>query len=81
MRPGGLKTEFPGGFFGGELGGSFDNRAEWIAHLAGILTVRVVDAPQLVSRFQSNGCAHAHSSAQPGLWLVYLIHKMRAQSV
>jgi hypothetical protein len=81
MRPRVVEAESGGGFLGGEFGGSFDNRAEWIAHLAGILTVRVVDAPQLVSRFQSNGCAHAHSSAQPGLWLVYLIHKMRAQSV
>ena len=81
MRPGVVEAESGSGFLGGKFGGSFDNCAEWIAHLAGILTVRVVDAPQLVSRFQSRGCAHAHSSAQPGLGLVYLLHKIRAQSV
>lgn len=81
MRPGVVEAESSGGFFGGNFGGCFDNRAKWIAHLAGIFTVRVVDAPQLVSRFKSRGCAHADSSAQAGVGLVYLLHKMRAQSV
>jgi len=78
MRPGFVEAESAGCFLGGKFGGSFDNSTEWIAHLAGILTVRVVDAPQLVSPFQSRGCAHAHSSARPGLGMVYRIHKMRA---
>jgi hypothetical protein len=81
MRPRVVEAESGGGFLGGKFRGSLDNCAEWIAHLAGILTVRVVDPPQLVSRFQSRGRAHAHSSAQPGLGMVYRIHKMRAQSV
>ena len=81
MRPGVVEAEPGSGFLGGLFGGGFDNRAKWIAHLAGIFTVRVVDAPQLVSRFQSRGCAHADSSAQAGFGLVYLLHKVRAQSV
>jgi hypothetical protein len=81
MRPGVVEAESGGGFLGGKFGGSFDNCAEWITHLAGILTVPVVDAPQLLFRFQSRGCAHTHSSAQLGFGLVYLLHKMRAQSV
>jgi hypothetical protein len=81
VRPGVVETESGSGFLGSLFGGGFDNRAKWIAHLAGILTVRVVDAPQLVSRLQSRGCAHAHSSAQPGFGPVYLLHKMRTQSV
>lgn len=81
MRPGVVEAESGSGVLGGRFGGGFDNRAKWIAHLAGIFTVPVVDAPQLVSRFQSRGCAHADSSAQAGFGLVYLLHKMRAQSV
>jgi hypothetical protein len=81
MRPGVVEAESGSGFLGGLFGGGFDNRAKWIAHQAGILTIGVVDAPQLVSRFQSRGCAHARSSAQAGFGLVYRLHKMRAQSV
>ena len=81
MRPVVVEAESGSGFLGGLFGGGFDNRAKWIAHLAGIFTVRVVDAPQFVSRVQSRCCAHARSSAQAGFGLVYLLHKMRAQSV
>jgi hypothetical protein len=81
MRPRFTEAESRGGFLGGEFGGSFNDGAEWIAHLASVFTVRVVNAPQLVSRFQSRGCAHADSSAQLGFGLVYLLHKMRAESV
>lgn len=45
MRPGVVEAESCSGFLGGLFGGGFDNRAKWIAHLAGIFTVRVVDAP------------------------------------
>lgn len=45
MRPRFAETESCGGLLGGEFGRGFDNRAEWIAHQTGILTVRVVDAP------------------------------------
>jgi len=74
MRPRVVEAQSGSDLLGGECGGGFDNFAKWIAHLPGILTVRVVDAPQLVSRFQSRGCAHAESSAQPGLAQVYRIH-------
>ena len=81
MRPRVAEAESGGGLLCGKFGRGFDNCAKWIAHLAGIFTVGVVDAPQLVSQFQSRGCAHADSSAQLGFGLVYLLHKMRAQSV
>ena len=81
MRPGIVEAQSGGDLLGGEFGGGFDNCAEWIAYLSGILTVRVVDAPKLVSRSQNRSRAHADSSAQAGFGLVYLLHKMRAQSV
>lgn len=61
MCPGFAEAESRGGLFGGEFGRGFDNRAKWIAHQAGMLTVSVVDAPQLVARFQSRGRAHGGS--------------------
>ena len=61
MRPRFAEAESRGGLLGGEFGRGFDNRAEWIAHQTGILTVGVVDAPQLVARSQSRGRAHGGS--------------------
>lgn len=61
MRPRFTEAESRGGLLGGEFGRGFDNRAKWIAHQAGILTVGVVDAPQLAARFQSRGRAHGGS--------------------
>jgi hypothetical protein len=51
MRPRSAKPEASGGFLGGEFGGGLNNCANGIAHLAGILTVGVINAPQLVARF------------------------------
>jgi len=45
MRPRFAEAESRGGLLGGEFGRGFDNRAEWIAHQTGILTIGVVDAP------------------------------------
>ena len=61
MRPGFTEAEPCSSFLGGEFVGSFDGGAEWIAHHLGILAVGVVDAPQLVARFQSLGRAHGRS--------------------
>jgi len=61
MRPRFAEAESRDCLLGGEFGWGFDNRAEWIAHQAGILTVGVVNAPQLTARFQSRGRAHGGS--------------------
>lgn len=61
MRPRFTEAELRGGFLGGEFVGSFDDRAEWITHHSGILTVGVINAPELVARFQSRGRAHGRS--------------------
>jgi len=61
MRPGFTEAESRSSLLGGEFVGSFDDGAEWIAHLLGIFTVGVVDAPQLVARLQSRGRAHGRS--------------------
>ena len=58
------KTEFRGSFFGGDFRWRFDGGAKWIAQLAGVFSVSVVDAPQLFklfARLQSRGRAHAGS--------------------
>lgn len=59
MRPRFTETESRGGLLGGGFVGGFDDGAEWIAHLPGIFTVGVVNAPELVARSQSRGRAHA----------------------
>jgi len=82
MRPGGFKTESPGDFLGGELGASFDNRAQRIAQQPGILAVRVVNAPKPVAglRCQDRRRFHGDSSPQAGFAKMYVIHKMRRES-
>jgi len=82
MRPGAFQTKSPGGFLGGELGGSFDNRAQGIAQEPGILAVRVVNAPKPVAglRCQDCGRSHGDSSSQAGFAKMYVIHKMRRES-
>jgi hypothetical protein len=49
MSPRFAKTESGGSVLSGEFGGGFNNRAKRIAHLAGILAIRVINAPQLVA--------------------------------
>lgn len=61
MRPGFTEAESRSSFLGGEFVGSFDDGAEGIAHHPGILTVGVVNAPELVARSQSRGRAHGRS--------------------
>lgn len=68
MCPGFTESESSGGFLGRELGRRFDNRAQRIAHLAGVFPVRVVDAPALVARRYSRFRAHADSSTQDARW-------------
>ena len=68
MRPRLAESESRGGFLGGEFGGGFDNRAERIAHDAGIFPVGVVDAPELVAGRYSRARAHADSSTQGARW-------------
>ena len=61
MRPRFAEAELRGGFLGGKFGGSFNDGAKWITHHAGILTVGMVDPPQLVARFQNHGRVHGRS--------------------
>ena len=77
MRPWVAETESRGGFLGVEFGAGYNDCAKRVTHFSGMLPVRVVNAPELVARFQSCGRAHAHISAQPSSEMVYLIHKMR----
>ena len=58
MRPGITKAKLRGGFLGNEFVGRFDNRAKWITQLAGMFPVGVVNAPELLARLRSHGCAH-----------------------
>ncbi|MCZ7639636.1 MAG: hypothetical protein M5U12_28465 [Verrucomicrobia bacterium] len=62
------ESESSGGFLGVELAGCFNHRAKWVAHYAGVFSVRVVDAPELVARRYSRFRAHADSSAQGARW-------------
>ena len=59
--PGRFKSEFAGSFFGGLFGGGFNDGAQRIAQFAGVLTVGVIDAPQLLTGRWRHGCAHARS--------------------
>jgi len=80
MRPRLAESESRGGFLGGEFGGGFDNRAERIAHDAGIFPVGVVDAPELGAGLLSRVRAHLSSSAQGAKWWVQQLHNVRAES-
>jgi hypothetical protein len=81
VRPRIAKAKFRSGFFGGEFCGRFNGGAKWITQLASIFPVGVVDAPQLAARLRSHVRAHAGSSPQVEFAKMYLIHKMRGQSV
>ena len=80
MRPRFAEAESRGGFLGGNFGRCFDNGTERITHHAGILPVRMVNAPELVARLKSHGRAHGPRGAQPVFTMVYQLHNMRAQS-
>ena len=53
------KAEFRGGFFSRDFRWRFNGRAKWITQLAGVFPVGVVNAPELIIRLRSHGCAHA----------------------
>src|SRR5262245_61283582 len=81
MRPGLAEAESGGRFLGGKFSRCFNNCAEWIDYQAGILTIGVVDTPQLVARTWSHGRAHGGSGAHTVQTVVYHLHKNHAQSV
>lgn len=81
MRPGITKAKSRGGFLGNEFVGRFNDRAKWITQLAGVFPVGVVNTPELAARLRSHVRAHAGSSPQVEFAKMYLIHKMRGQSV
>ena len=81
MCPRFIETKSRGFFFGCEFCGSFNHSAKWITNHAGIFPVGVVNAPKLVARLQSRGCAHGGSSSKSEEAMVCQAHKDRAQSV
>ena len=78
VRPRIAKSKFGRSFFSGDFRWGFNGGAKWITHHACILTVSVVDAPQLLVRCQN--CAHAGSSSQTMVAKLYLLHKVRGLS-
>lgn len=58
MRPRIAEAKSGGGFFGGKFRRCFNDGPEWITHHAGIFPVGVIDAPELILRTWSHGCAH-----------------------
>ena len=81
MRPRITKAKSCGGFLGDEFVGCFNDRAKWITQLASVLPVGMVNSPELTARLRSHVYAHARSSPQVAFAKMYLIHKMRGQSV
>ena len=81
MRPRITKAKSSGGFLGDEFSGRFNNGAKWITQLAGIFPIGVVNAPQLLVSLQVRIRFHGDSSPESKHAKMYLIHKMREQSV
>lgn len=81
MRPRIIKAKSRGSFLGDEFVGCFDNRAMWVAHLAGIFPVGVVNVPELLAGLQSRARFHGDSSPKTKRAKMYQLHKMRGQSV
>ena len=81
MRPRITKAKLRGGLLGDEFVGCFNDRAKWITQLASIFPVGVVNAPELLAGLQSRNRFHADSSPETKRAKMYLIHKMRGQSV
>jgi hypothetical protein len=61
MCPGIAEAKPHSSFLGGDFRRGFDDGAQWITNLAGILTVSEKDAPELVAWFQSRCRAHVCS--------------------
>jgi hypothetical protein len=53
------EAELRSSFFSGDFCWCFNGGAQWITQLAGVFPIGVVDAPQLLARIRSHGCAHA----------------------
>jgi len=83
MRPRIAEAKPHCSFLGGEFCSRFNYGAQWITNLAGVFTISVVDAPELIPWLgcQSRSCAHECSSAQPEFAKMHQLHKMRVQSV
>jgi hypothetical protein len=81
MRPGITKAKLRGGLLGDEFVGRCDNRAKWITQLAGVFPVDMVNAPQFLGGLQVRVRFHGDSSPEIKCVKMYLIHKMREQSV
>ena len=81
MRPRSTKAESCSSFLGDEFVGCFDNRAKWITQLASVLPVGMVNAPEVFAGLQSRNRFHGDSSPEIKCVKMYLIHKMRGQSV
>jgi hypothetical protein len=64
MRPWITKAKPSGSFLGDEFVGRFNDGAKWIAQLAGVFPVGMVNAPELAVRLRSHVRTHAHSSPQ-----------------
>jgi hypothetical protein len=64
MRSRITKAKSCGGFLGDEFVGRFNDGAKWIAQLAGVFPVGMVNAPELAVRLRSHVRTHAHSSPQ-----------------
>ena len=81
MRPRITKAKLRGGFLGDDFVGCFNDRAKWITQLASVLPVGMVNAPELLAGLQSRNRFHGDSSPEIKCVKMYLIHKMREQSV
>jgi hypothetical protein len=81
MRPRITKAKSCGGFLGDEFVWRFNDRAKWITQLASVLPVGMVNAPELLAGLQSRNRFHGDSSPEIKCVKMYLIHKMREQSV
>jgi hypothetical protein len=81
MRPRITKAKSNGSFLGDEFSGRFNNGTKWITQLAGMFPVGMVKAPELLAGLQSRVRFHGDSSSEIQCAKMYLIHKMREQSV
>ena len=74
------KAEFFGSFFGGEFCWRFNGSAKWIARLARMFPVGVVDTPELPARSFRSARAHDGSSPQTTLLKMHQLHNVRSES-
>ena len=81
MRPRIAKAKSRGSFLGDEFVGRFNGSAKWITQLACVFPVGVVDAPELLAGLQRRARSHCSSSPQLAFVKMYLLHKMRGESV